>query len=280
MAASPRDSPLLVLGVLPSEKQHVNWSSEVARAAARATWQTLPAPSVLLRFVLRDEGEVSDEHAGDIVRVPLPPRSGRLCECAVKCSMCPPSSGRFQSERFMHENAGRRGSNNADGVCGFSSALARLRAHSPANRIERAQALRRGWYVVCCSSDGSESERSAWRGGRHRRRRRAACAATVRHTPPISWSDAFAQHTVSCSEGARRETAIVNEHCMPSARCYRRRASYAVGAWSDASASTACLSVKELGGTPLSSTSTVCRRRVLSSTRIDRRRALYAVGAC
>ena len=80
MAASPRDSPLLVLGVLPSEKQHVNWSSEVARAAARATWQTLPAPSVLLRFVLRDEGEVSDERAGDIVRVPLPPRS--TCVCA------------------------------------------------------------------------------------------------------------------------------------------------------------------------------------------------------
>ena len=75
-----RDSPLLVLGVLPSEKQHVNWSSEVARAAARATWQTLPAPSVLLRFVLRDEGEVSDERAGDIVRVPLPPRS--TCVCA------------------------------------------------------------------------------------------------------------------------------------------------------------------------------------------------------
>ena len=73
-----RDSPLLVLGVLPSEKQHVNWSSEVARAA-RSTWQTLPAPSVLLRFVLRDEGEVSDERAGDIVRVPLPPRSTCLC---------------------------------------------------------------------------------------------------------------------------------------------------------------------------------------------------------
>ena len=75
-----RGSPLLVLGVLPSEKQHVNWSSEVARAAARATWQTLPAPSVLLRFVLRDEGvEVIDERAGDIVRVPLPPRSTCLC---------------------------------------------------------------------------------------------------------------------------------------------------------------------------------------------------------
>lgn len=81
--ASP--TPLLVLGVLPSED--VNWSSRVAserRAAARETWLTLAAPKVLTRFALPDHvpprrrGEVEPD-ASDVVRLPLPPRSTCMC---------------------------------------------------------------------------------------------------------------------------------------------------------------------------------------------------------